>query len=96
MERSNVMSEVQQGSNKFYLGKTEMEPEAELVYKENNGEMVIEHTVVSENLRGQGVGGQLVDKAVQFAREKGLKVDSECPYAKEVLENNEGYQDVLK
>jgi uncharacterized protein len=95
-ERSNGMSDIQQGSNKFYLGQNESRPDAELVYNENQNELVIEHTIVSEKLRGQGVGRQLVDQTVQYAREKGIKIDSECPYAKEVLEKSGSYQDVLK
>jgi uncharacterized protein len=89
------MSDIQKGSNKFYLGQNEKEPKAELVYSGDEGTMVIEHTYVSEQLRGQGVGGKLVDQAVQYARDHDLKIDSQCPYAKSVLEKNDDYRDVL-
>jgi uncharacterized protein len=89
-----MMSDIKKGSNKFYLGQSENEPEAEIVYSSGQEAIVIEHTFVSEQLRGQGIGGKLVDRAVQYARENDLKVDSQCPYAKSVLEENDEFQDV--
>ncbi|MGF2615845.1 GNAT family N-acetyltransferase [Rossellomorea aquimaris] len=90
------MSEIQKGTNKFYKGGDENSPEAELVYSSDPKALVIEHTVVSEQLRGQGVGEKLVDEAVQYARENNLKIDSQCPFAKRVLEREDKYQDVLQ
>lgn len=89
------MSEIQKGSNKFFVGQNENEPEAEIVFSQEQNKMVIEHTFVSEKLRGQGVGQELVDEAARHARESDIKIESQCPYAKEVLEKNEKYQDVL-
>ncbi|WP_421384855.1 GNAT family N-acetyltransferase [Bacillus salacetis] len=84
-----MMSEIQKGSNKFYLGQSENEPEAEIVYSSDGDAIVIEHTFVSEKLRGQGIGEKLVDQAVQYAEENNLKIDSQCPYAKSILEKKE-------
>ncbi|WP_409253903.1 GNAT family N-acetyltransferase [Bacillus sp. SCS-153A] len=89
------MSEIQKGENKFYLGASESQPDAEIVYSDIQEKMVIEHTYVSEKLRGQGVGQKLVDEAVRYARENDIKIDSRCPFAKSVLEENEEYQDIM-
>ncbi len=35
---------------------------------------IIDHTAVDDSLGGKGIGKQLVTKAVEFAREKGLKI----------------------
>ncbi len=35
---------------------------------------IIDHTDVSDTLRGQGVGRHLLDAAVRFAREKQIKI----------------------
>jgi predicted GNAT family acetyltransferase len=55
--------------------------EAELAYslpKENI--MDIQHTYVSENLRGQGIAEQLAKTALEYARNKQWKVIATCPY----------------
>jgi len=70
---------------------------AELSYiKSADGKTItIDHTQVDEKLAGQGIGEQLVQAAVQYARENGLKIKPLCPYARKVLERNSEYQDVL-
>lgn len=57
--------------------------------------IIIDHTEVSEQLGGQGIGKKLVNKAADFAREKNIKIMPLCPFAKKVMEGNEAYQDVL-
>lgn len=56
----------------------------------------IDHTVVSEKLAGQGVGKQLVLKAVEYARSKQLKIVPICTYATHVLKKDENLHDVLQ
>jgi uncharacterized protein len=96
MERRPAMSEIKKGTNKFFLGEKEQSPDAELVFRKEDNTLVIEHTYVSADLRGQGVGGKLVDKTVQFARDEHCKISSQCPYAESVLERNDQYLDILK
>lgn len=52
------------------------------------GVMRIEFVEVSPELRGTGLGRQLVEKAVGFARESGLKVIPICSYARAVIERD--------
>lgn len=57
------------------------EGEAELAYslpKENI--MDIQHTYVSENLRGEGIAEQLAKTALEYARKKQWKVIATCPF----------------
>jgi predicted GNAT family acetyltransferase len=68
---------------------------AELTYVKNNGTMTIDHTEIAEKLRGEGIGQDMVKAAVEFAREKGLKVKPACPYARKVIERTPEFQDVL-
>lgn len=56
---------------------------------------IIEHTMVSEELKGQGVGRQLLDRAVAFAREKQIKIMPLCPFAKSVFDKEPSIRDVL-
>jgi predicted GNAT family acetyltransferase len=43
------------------------------------------HTEVPESLRGTGLGGELVRKALAFAQEKELAVKIICPFAREYI-----------
>ena len=57
--------------------------------------IIIEHTVVDPSHEGKGLGKQLVNAAVDFARKNGIKIMPLCPYAKRVLEASDTYRDVL-
>jgi predicted GNAT family acetyltransferase len=67
---------------------------AEMSYLWINNKMIIEHTDVSSVLAGKGVGKQLVQKAVEFARERDIKIMSLCPFAKSVFEKVADFKDV--
>jgi len=68
---------------------------AELTYTIEKGKMVIQHTEVDESLRGKNVGYELVERAVEFARESHLKIAPVCRFAKKVLQKHASFQDVL-
>ncbi|MDD2307248.1 MAG: GNAT family N-acetyltransferase [Prolixibacteraceae bacterium] len=57
--------------------------------------IIINHTEVNEILKGQGAGKQMLSKAVEFAREKGLKIIPLCPFTKSVFDKTPEYGDVL-
>jgi predicted GNAT family acetyltransferase len=52
------------------------------------GVMRIEYVEVSPDLRGTGLGRQLVEKAVTFAKEADLKVVPICSYARAVIQRD--------
>ncbi len=56
---------------------------------------IIDHTEVDESLKGKSVGRHLVNYAVDFAREKQLKILPLCPFAKSVFDKTPEYGDVL-
>ena len=78
-----------------FVIKRDNERIAELSYKKVNGTIDLDHTEVDENLRGQGIGKQLVEAAVMFARENKLKITASCPFASKVLSRNPEYSDVF-
>lgn len=57
--------------------------------------LIIEHTEVDPSQEGKGLGRQLVNAAVDFARKNHIKILPLCPYAKRVMEGSEIYKDVL-
>ena len=56
---------------------------------------IIDHTEVSDVLRGQGAGNLMLAQAVAFAREKGVKILPLCPFAKSVFDKTPDYSDLL-
>ncbi len=70
---------------------------AELGYgRDGRGHAVIEHTTVSERLRGRGVARRLVDASVAWARASGTKLSATCSYARSVFEKDPSLEDVLE
>ncbi|WP_047986054.1 GNAT family N-acetyltransferase [Ornithinibacillus californiensis] len=83
------MTEIKHGQNKFFVGEDESNPSAEITYqKDPSGNLVVEHTFVSDELRGQGIAGQLVEKVINHARQEGIKLIPECTYAKKYIEKH--------
>ena len=69
---------------------------AEMVYTmASPDKMIIEHTEVSEELKGQNVGLQLVKTAVEFARAHNIKILPLCPFANSVFKRKPEFADVL-
>lgn len=69
---------------------------AEMTYSwAGNDRIIIDHTEVSDKLRGMGVGLQLVEQAVAFAREKGISIIPLCPFARSVFNKKPDFKDVL-
>ena len=51
---------------------------------------------VFDDLRGQDVGRQLLDKLVAVVNEQGKRIIPLCPYAKSVFDKDETIRDVLR
>ncbi len=70
--------------------------EAEMTYSRLGGTtIIIDHTGVPDALRGLGVGQALVQRGVEDARAKGLKIVPLCPFAKAQINRHPEWQDVL-
>jgi predicted GNAT family acetyltransferase len=69
---------------------------AEMTYTMPSPEkMIIEHTEVSDELRGKDAGNQLVHTAVEYARTHHIKIIPLCPFANSVFKKKAEYADVL-
>jgi predicted GNAT family acetyltransferase len=83
------------GSNgSFYIEK-QGEQLGEMVYRMSGNVMIIEHTEVSDELKGKGAGKQLVAAAVDYARKNNLKIKPLCSFTRAVINRVKEYQDVL-
>jgi predicted GNAT family acetyltransferase len=56
--------------------------------------VILDHTEVSESLRGQGVARKLVEAAVAWARRTDVKLLPLCPFAKAVFDREPQFGDV--
>ena len=63
--------------------------------KAGHGRIIIDHTEVSEEMKGKNVGKQLVAASVDFARKNKIKILPLCPFARSVFDRVKEYGDVL-
>lgn len=61
---------------------------AELIYRKNGNRLVLVHTEVPVAQGGRGIGGHLVQAAIDYAAETGMTVVPLCPYARSWLERH--------
>ena len=68
---------------------------AEMTFSKAGPErIIIDHTEVGDELRGQGVGLKLVEFAVNFVRERNIKMLPLCPFTKATLLRHPEWKDV--
>jgi uncharacterized protein len=78
--------------SKVVRSRFEIEQDGKTGYLEfdtdDRGWMTIWHTEIPEQLRGHGMGLELVTTAFNYAKEHSLRVDVLCPYAKHIVETH--------
>ncbi|HSP47755.1 MAG TPA: GNAT family N-acetyltransferase [Clostridiaceae bacterium] len=90
------MFEIRQSPTSFYIGEDPDSPLAQVEVTYEDSTLTIMHTEVSETLKGQGAGLELLRHIVDFSREKGWTVNVQCHYARRQFEKNPEFHDVLK
>lgn len=91
-----ISFEINDQKGKFFIlinGKEEAEM---TFFFTSQNEITINHTSVFPGNEGKSFGKKMVAKAVEFARERNIKITPICPFAKKVLENTPEFSDVLK
>ncbi|MGI2328695.1 GNAT family N-acetyltransferase [Planococcus sp. YIM B11945] len=81
-------------NNKFFIQENSEELAA-LTYVPNGDVLTVDHTEVSPELEGQGIGKKLVAEIVQYARNEGKTIDAQCPFASAIIDKTPEFQDVL-
>ena len=89
------MNQINFSNNTFFIGEENNELAKITFVPTGESKIIIDHTYVSETARGQGLGEQLVERVVQYARENNKKIIPLCPFAKLQIEKNPSYSDIL-
>jgi len=94
-EEISVQVEQKEHRGAFFIER-EGQRLAELTFSATpDGKLVIlDHTDVSESLRGQGIARKLVEAAVAWARRTNVKLVPLCPFAKAVFDREPEFGDV--
>ncbi|WP_338107494.1 GNAT family N-acetyltransferase [Schleiferilactobacillus harbinensis] len=82
---------------RFFTNDLQGDLMAELTYQpsEDGKVWVIDHTFVRGDQRGKGIAKELLDTAVQAARDRSIKVKPLCTYARtQFMKHPEAYADV--
>ncbi|QDQ01077.1 N-acetyltransferase [Lysinibacillus fusiformis] len=82
-------------SNKLaFVYEQQGERLAEITWQQQGQVMVMDHTYVSDKLRGQGVAKKLLDRAADYARDNDYKMEAVCSYVVATFEKSDAYDDV--
>jgi predicted GNAT family acetyltransferase len=64
-------------------------------YRAGRPSYVFDHAVVEDELEGEGIGGELAEGVVAYARRRGLSVDPTCSFLRAHLARHPEDHDVL-
>lgn len=90
-----VQLRINDNKGAFYI-EVNGKPEAMMTFVfAGEDKIIIDHTEVNPGNEGKSFGKKMVNKAVEFAREKGIKILPLCPFAKSVFDKTPEFRDVL-
>lgn len=90
-----IKLEQSQSKGSFYVQENGVRLAEMTFSKAGESRIIIDHTQVSDALRGTGAGLKLVAAGVEFARKNNLKIIPLCPFAKSVFDRKAEFRDVL-
>lgn len=86
---------IEENKGVFYINQDNSRV-AEMTYSQaGSDKIIIDHTEVDDSLQGQGIGYKLVEEAVNYAKDKQIKILPLCPFAAAVFKKRDDYKDVL-
>ena len=84
------------GNKGYFFIEVDGKQEAKMTFVfAGEAKIIIDHTEVNPGNNGKGFGKIMVLKAVEFAREKNIKILPLCPFAKSVFDKTPEIRDVL-
>ena len=80
----------------FYIGDNKDKPKAFISFEDGkDNEIVVTHTVVDPELRGQGIAGKLVEEVIEFAKKENRKIIPICSYVVDYFQKHPEHEDLL-
>lgn len=79
-------------------GRFELEREGQVAYLEYTttaNVLALLHSEIPDSMRGSGMATELAKTALDYAREKHMKVDVVCPFVAGFLKNHPEYSDLV-
>ena len=90
------IKQIEHGSKGAFVVPGEHGRLAEMTYSKAGDKLIIiDHTDVSDELRGTGAGKNLVAAVVEYARAHDIKILPLCPFAKSVFDKTPEFGDVI-
>ena len=71
------------------------EPRGFAAYRLRDSAVVITHSEVDPQLRGQGVGQELARRTLDLVRERGVRVVPQCPFFARYVAEHPEYADLV-
>ncbi|SRR6266542_3954664 len=68
---------------------------AQIAYAERDGVITFIHTEVPPELEGQGIASRMAHTALEYARERQLRVVPRCPYVAGYIRRHPEYQSLV-
>jgi len=83
--------------NKGYFAALDDDKTAGSIYYTTAGEtrMILDHTEVNNDYRGQGIGKKILMHIVDYARKHKIQIIPLCPFTKSVFDKTDSIRDVL-
>jgi predicted GNAT family acetyltransferase len=92
-----MIQSIKKDGNQFYIGMDQTSALAIISFFYDSADtIIIDHTYVSNTIRGRGIGKELVEEVATYAKEENLKVLPLCSFAKWVMTNSNDYNDILE
>jgi predicted GNAT family acetyltransferase len=85
--------EIKKGDNCFYLEEGKVIGKITF-YESEDHKLVVDHTFVEPEYRGQNYAMELVEKMVEYARSANKKIIPVCPYVAKIFARNQKFDDV--
>ena len=63
-------------------------------YMHSGNNIIYTHTEVPEALEGHGIAGKMAHHVMEYAKNKGLKVQPLCPFVKSYVDRHPEYQKI--
>lgn len=91
---TTIKLEMNQNNGEFFLFDQDKKI-GELTFSIKDHYMIMSHTGVNVEYRGQGLAEKLVLAGIDYARENSLKIRPYCSYVSAYISRHEEHQDLL-